>query len=74
MVRIERGAAAGQNALLDGRAGRVERVLDARLLFFHLDLGRRAHVDLGDAARQLGEALLELLAVVVGRGVLDLAA
>ena len=63
----ERHAAAGDDALLDGRAGRVQRVLDARLLLLHLDLGRRADVDDGDAADELREALLELLAVVVAR-------
>src|SRR5262249_24843310 len=31
----QRDAAAGNDALLDGRAGRVERVLDARLLLLH---------------------------------------
>ncbi len=69
----QRHAAAGEDALFDGRAGRVQRVLDAGLLLLHLGLGRRADVDLGDAAGELGQALLELLAVVVGRRVLDLA-
>ena len=68
----ERGAAAGDEALLDGRAGRRERILDAVLLLLELDLGGRADLDDGDAAGQLGEALLELLAVVVRGGVLDL--
>ena len=68
----ERGAAAGDEALLDGRAGRRERVLDAVLLLLELDLGGGADLDDGDATGQLGEALLELLAVVVGGGVLDL--
>ena len=65
-------AAAGDDALLDGRAGRRERVLDAVLLLLELDLGGRADLDDGDAAGQLGEALLELLPVVVGGGLLDL--
>ena len=42
------------------------------LLLLELDLGGRADLEDGDAAGQLGEALLELLAVVVGIGVLDL--
>jgi hypothetical protein len=50
----------------------VQGVLDAGLLLFHLDLGRGADVDLGHAAGELGEALLELLAVVVAGGRLDL--
>src|SRR4029077_358407 len=68
----EGGAAAGDEALFDGRAGRRERILDAVLLLLELDLGGRADLDDRDAAGQLGEALLELLAVVVGGGVLDL--
>jgi hypothetical protein len=61
-------AAAGEDALFDGGAGGVQRVLDAGLLLLHLDLGGGADVDLGDAAGELGEALLELLAVVVAGG------
>ena len=70
----ERHAAAGDDALFDGRAGRVERVLDAGLLLLHLGLGRRADLDHRDAADELRQALLELLAVVVAGGVLDLRA
>ena len=65
-------AAAGDEAFLDGRTGRREGILDAVLLLLELDLGGRADLDDGDAAGQLGEALLELLAVVVRGGVLDL--
>ena len=68
----ERGAAAGDDALLDRRAGGRKRVLDAVLLLLELDLGRGADLDDGNATGQLGEALLELLAVVVGGGLLDL--
>src|SRR5690606_17390913 len=67
-------AATGDDALLDGRAGRVERVLDAGLLLLHLDLGGCADLDDGDAADELRETLLELLTVVVARRVFDLAA
>ena len=69
--RGERGTAAGDDSLFDSRARRVERIFDAGLLLFHLRLGRSAHVDLCNAARQLSETLLELLAVVVGLGVLS---
>ena len=65
-------AAAGDDALLDGGLGGADRVLDAVLLLLELDLGGRADLEDGDAAGQLGQALLELLAVVVGVGVLDL--
>src|SRR5690606_40983585 len=67
-------AAAGEDALFDRRTAGVEGVFDAGLLLLHLDLGRRADVDLGHAAGELGEALLELLAVVVAARVLDLVA
>ena len=68
----ERDAAAGDDALFDGRLRRLHRVLDAVLLLLQLDLGGRADLDHRDAAGQLRETLLELLAVVVGVGLLDL--
>ena len=52
----------------------MHRVLDARLLLLHLGLGGRTDLDDGDAADQLGQPLLQLLAVVVRGGVLDLRA
>ena len=70
----QRDAAAGHDALLDGRLGRVHRVLDAGLLLLHLGLGGRADLDDRDPAHQLGQPLLELLAVVVGGRLLDLRA
>ena len=70
----ERGAAAGDDALLDRRAGRRDGVLDAVLALLELDLGGRADADHADAAGELGQPLLELLAVPVGVGVLDLGA
>ena len=65
-------ATAGHDALLDGGLGRADRVLDAVLLLLELDLGGRADLEDRHAAGQLGEALLQLLAVVVGVGVVDL--
>ncbi len=61
-------AAAGEDALFDRRAAGVECVYYACLLLLHLDLGGCADVDLCDAAGELGEALFELLAVVVAGG------
>jgi hypothetical protein len=52
----------------------VDRVLDARFLFLHLGLGRRLDLDDRHATDQLGEPWLQLLAVVLGRRVLDLRA
>ena len=68
----ERDAAAGDDPLLECRSSGLERVLDAVLLLLHLRLGGSADLDDGDAAGQLREALLELLAVEVRVGVLDL--
>ena len=65
-------AAAGNDAFLDRGARRVEGVVDAVLLLLHLDFGRAADADDRDAARELGETLLQLLTVVVRGGLLDL--
>src|SRR5262245_146336 len=64
--------AARNDALLDRGTGGVERVFDPGLLLLHLGLGRGTDVDHRDAARELGETLLQLLAVVVGGGLVDL--
>src|SRR5215210_1301784 len=68
----ERDAAARDDALLEGCPRGLQRVLDAVLLLLHLRLGGGADLDDGHAARELGQALLELLAVEVGVGALDL--
>src|SRR5262249_27226422 len=65
-------AAARHDAFLDRGAGSVERVFDAVLLLLHLDLGRAADADHRDAARELCEPLLQLLAVIFGGRLLDL--
>ena len=68
----QRDAAAGDDALFDRRAGRAQRVLDAVLLLLQLGLGGRADLDHRHAAGQLGQPLLQLLAVEVGGRRLDL--
>src|SRR5215207_3064030 len=68
----ERDASAGHDALLQGRPGRREGVLDAVLLLLELGLGCGTDLDDGDAAGQLGEPLLQLLAVEVRVGGLEL--
>ncbi len=65
-------AAARQHAFLDRGAGGIERVVDAILLLFHLDFGRTADADHRNAAGELGEALLQLLAIVIGGRLGDL--
>src|SRR6266853_3049130 len=78
---VECGDAAGQgytaardNAFFDGRTGGVHGVFDASLLLFHLGLGRGTYLDDSHATDQLCQPLLQLLAVVVAGGLLDLAA
>src|SRR5262249_14221010 len=61
----QRDAAARDDALLDGRARGVQRVLDAVLLLLERRLRLRADVHDGHAAGELRQPLLELLAVVV---------
>ena len=68
----QRHAAAGNDAFLDRRAGRVQRVVDAVLLFLDLGLGRAADANDRDAAGELGQPLLQLLLVVVRGRLLDL--
>src|SRR5271167_4329386 len=70
----QRDAAAGHYALFDCGAGGMQRIFDACLLFFHLDFGRRADANHRDAADQLRQPLLQLLAIVVRGGLLDLGA
>src|SRR5208282_3050050 len=65
-------AAAGNDAFLDCRARCVHGVFDASLLFLQLGLGCRADFDHGHAADELGEPFLQLLLVIVGRGLFDL--
>jgi len=52
----------------------VHGVFHAGLLLLHLGLGSRAHLDDGNAAHKLGQALLQLLLVVVAGGGLHLGA
>ena len=47
------------------------RIVDQSLPLLHLSFGDRAHVDLGHAAGEFGESLLEFLAVVVACRLLD---
>ena len=68
----QRDAAAWQDAFLDGGAGRMHGIIDAILALLHLDLRRAADADYRDAAREFGQPLLELLAIVIRGGLLDL--
>src|SRR5260370_31628958 len=68
----KRSAAAGDDAFLNRCAGGVHSVLDASLLLLQLGFGRSANLDDRNAANRLGNALLELLLVVVRGGVFHL--
>ena len=61
----QRHAAARQDAFLDRCTRRIQRVVDAVLLLLDLDLGRAADSDHRDAARELRQALLQLLSIIV---------
>src|SRR2546421_8437226 len=65
-------AAARHDAFLNRRTGRMHRVINAVLALLDLDFGRAADADHRDAACELGQTLLQLLAVVVRRGFVDL--
>src|SRR5581483_2240920 len=67
-------AAARDDAFLDSRAGCVHRVFNTSFLLFHLGLSRGTNLNHGHSANQLRQPLLQLLAVVVAGGLLDLAA
>src|SRR5690606_19914963 len=58
--------------LFNSRPGGMQGVVDAILLFLHLDFGRGTHLDHRYATGQLGDPLLQLLAIVVAGGLLNL--
>ena len=65
-------AAARNDALFDSCARCLQRVLDAGLLLLEPGLGCSTDLEHCHAAGELGEALLELLAVEVGLGAIEL--
>src|SRR5437899_369952 len=65
-------AATRHDAFLNCRTGRMHRVINAILALLDLDFGCTADADHRDAARELGQTLLQLLTVVVRGGFLDL--
>src|SRR6266852_976385 len=67
-------ASAGDNTFLDGRAGGMHRVFDTGFLFLHFGFGGGADFDYGYASDQLRQPLLQLLAIVVAGGLVDLSA
>src|SRR5260370_1172371 len=65
-------AAAWQDAFLDCGRGGVHRVVDPILALLPLDLSSPADADHCNAAGEFRQPFLQLLLVVVGRGLLDL--
>src|SRR5579871_110302 len=70
----QRHAATRDNSLFHSRARRVHRVFHAGFLFLHFGFGRGANLNDGHATHQFRQPLLQLLAVVVAGGLVDLAA
>ena len=65
--------AAGDDSLLHGGAGGIEGILNPQLAVFELGFRGSPHLDHRHATGQLGDPLLQLLAVVIGVGVVELA-
>ena len=75
LIHIYRSsAAASNNTFLNSSLGCVQSILDAQLLVLHLNFGSSTDLDAGHTAGQLGQTLLQLLAVEVAGSGLDLAA
>src|SRR4029453_10905866 len=70
----EGNATTGDDAFFNSSLGVADCVLNAVLAFLELNFGCGTGLDDCNAAGQLGQAFLQLLAVVVGIGVLDLGA
>src|SRR4029434_8637285 len=68
----QRNSAAWEDAFLDRGTGCMHRVFDAVLALLHFDLGRATDAEHGDSPGELGQPLLQLLAVVVRGCFLDL--
>ena len=58
-------SATRDDALFNSSASCVHGILDACLLFLHLNLGGSTDFENRNAANELGKALLELLAIVI---------
>src|SRR5262249_30011523 len=68
----QRYATPRHDAFFNGGTRRIQCIIDPIFLFLHLYFRRAANFDDGNAARELGETFLQLLAVVVGSSVLNL--
>ena len=65
LLRIEeRNAAAGHDTFFDGATRGVQGVVDQVLMLFHFDFAAAANFQHGNAADELGEALLNALLLI----------
>ena len=70
-----RNTAAGDDAFFGSGLGGVEGIVDEVLAFLHLGFGgQHPRFDDGDAAGEFGETFLQLFAIVIAGGLLDLLA
>src|SRR5690606_20122181 len=75
LVGTQQGnATAGDNPLGQGSVSRGTSVVKQCLTLLHFALGGRPDLNLGHTAGELGEPLLELLAIVIAVGRVDLCA
>ncbi len=70
----QRYAAAGNNTFFHGCASSMHGIFDARFLLFHFSFSGRPHFDDCNTADELRETFLQFLAIIVGRGLVDLCA
>ena len=68
------GAAAGNDSLFHRRPGGIEGVFDPQFAVLEFGFGGGTHLDHGHTTGQFGDPLIELFAVVIGVGVVELAA
>src|SRR5690554_280361 len=60
------------HAFFNGSAGCVQSIVNAGFLLFHFHFGGSTHLDHGHTACQLGNTLLQLFTIIIGRGFFDL--
>src|SRR5690606_33976671 len=70
--RSSSNATAGNNTFFHSSTRGVQSVFHTSLLFLHFHFGGSTDADNGNTAGQLGDALLQLLTVVIGSGFFDL--
>ena len=67
----QRAATAGHNAFFNSGSGGIQGIFDPQFAVLELGFRRSSDLDHGHTAGEFGDALVELLAVVLGIGVLQ---